>query len=294
MKFRIAALAMFCTALLASPPLLSPKEGDDFLARAFAERPPIDVTHYHRNWLDLPYAGGSPAQKLDIYLPEQGKGPFPVIVAIHGGSFLMGDKRDFQIVPMLRAVDHGYAVVSINYRLTAEAKFPAQTEDVQAALKWIHAQAGTYSLDPRRIALWGDSAGGYLSAFAAGENAGISAVVDWYGPISFAAMAGIKRMEAVGVRLFGKSAEEAPELYAQSNPETHLSPKAPPILIQHGDRDSLVPFSQSVEFARNYRKAAGKAKVTLEIIHGADHLDEQFTTSSNVERVIRFLDQYLK
>ena len=294
MNLRKPALAMFCTALLAGPPLRSPKEGDDFLARAFAERAPIDATHLHRKWLDLPYAGSSAAQKLDIYLPEQGKGPFPVIVAIHGGSFLMGDKRDFQIVPMLRSVDHGYAVVSINYRLTGEAKYPAQTEDVKAALQWIRTQAGTYNLDPMRIALWGDSAGGYLAAFAAGENVGIRAVVDWYGPISFATMAGIKRMEGVGARLFGKSAEEAPELYAQSNPETHLSPEAPPILIQHGDRDSLIPLSQSVEFARNYRKAAGDAKVSLEIFPDADHLDEKFTTASNVERVIRFLDQYLK
>ena len=119
-------------------------------------------------------------------------------------------------------------------------------------------------------------------------------MVDWYGPISFAAMAGIKRMEGVGIRLFGKSAEEAPGLYAQSNPETHLSPKSPPILIQHGDQDSLVPFSQSAEFARKYRNAAGEAKVTLECFQDADHLDEKFTTAANVERVIRFLDTYLK
>ncbi len=232
MNLPISTVALLGAVLLADSPLPSPKEGDDFLARTFAERAPIDASHLHRKWLDLPYAAASAAQKLDIYLPERGPGPFPVVMAIHGGSFLMGDKRDFQIVPMLKAVDHGYAVVSMNYRLTGEAKFPAQTEDVKAALQWIRAEARTYNLDPGRIALWGDSAGGYLSAFIGardpGEN-GIRAVVDWYGPISFAAMTGIKRMEGVGVRLFGKSAEEAPELYAQSNPETHLSPKAPPI-----------------------------------------------------------------
>ena len=294
MNLRKPALAMLCAALLAGPPLRSPKEAEAFLARTFAERAAIDATRLHRKWLDLPYAVASTAQRLDIYLPEQGKGPFPVIVAIHGGSFLKGDKRDFQIVPMLKAVDRGYAVISINYRLTGEAKFPAQTEDVQAALQWIRVQAGNYGLVSGRIALWGDSAGGYLAAFAAMEDPNIRAVVDWYGPISFSAMSSIQHMEGVGVRLFGKSAGEAPELYAQSNPETHLSPMAPPILIQHGDRDSLIPSSQSVDFARYYRKVAGDAKVTLEIIPDADHLDEKFTTALNVERVMRFLDQYLK
>jgi len=288
----------------------SPKEGDDFLTRAFAERAPINTTHLERKWLDLPYASISAAEKLDIYIPNQGDGPFPVIVAIHGGSFSKGDKRDFQIVPILKAVDHGYAVVSINYRLTDEAKFPSQIQDVKASIRWIRAHSRTYHLNPGAIALWGDSAGGYLSAFVGAsakdraledlkmgnpdERSDVSAVVDWYGPIDFSTMTRIKRMDGVGVRLFGKSANEAPETYDLANPETHLTSEAPPILIQHGDKDSLIPLSQSIEFAKNYQKIAGKDKVTLEIFAGADHLDELFNSIENVERIIRFLDKYLK
>lgn len=288
----------------------SPKEGNDFLTRAFTERAPIDTTHLERKWLDLPYASISAAEKLDIYIPNQGDGPFPVIVAIHGGSFNKGDKRDFQIVPILKAVNHGYAVVSINYRLTDEAKFPSQVQDVKAAIRWIRAHSKTYHLNLGAIALWGDSAGGYLSAFVGAsaedraledltmgnpdERSDVSAVVDWYGPIDFSAMTQIKRMDAVGVRLFGKSAKEAPEIYALANPETHLTNNAPPILIQHGDKDGLIPLSQSIEFAKNYQEIAGRDKVTLEIFAGADHLDEMFNSNENMERIIRFLDKYLK
>jgi len=288
----------------------SPKEGEDFLARAFTERAPIETTHLKRKWLDLSYANVSPAEKLDIFLPNKGVGPFPVIVAIHGGSFKMGDKRDFQIVPILKAVDYGYAVVSINYRLTDEAKFPSQVQDVKAAIRWIRAHSRTYHLNPRAIALWGDSAGGYLSTFVGAsaedraledltmgnpdECSDVSAVVDWYGPIDFSTMTQIKRMDAVGVRLFGKSAKESPETYAMANPETHLTSDAPPILIQHGGKDSLIPYSQSIEFANKYREIVGEGKVTLEIFPGADHLDEKFNTHINIERVIHFLDEHLK
>jgi acetyl esterase/lipase len=303
------------TSLLAAPQASpayarSQKEVDDFLVRSFQERAPIDTTHLERKWLDIPYAHVSQAEKLDIYLPNKGIGPFPIIVAIHGGSFYMGDKRDFQIAPILEAVDQGYAVVSINYRLTGEAKFPAQVHDVKAAIRWIRANSKQYLLNPSKIALWGDSAGGYLSAIAGtstgnkaledptlgnpNQSCEVSAIVDWYGPIDFSTMTGIKRMEGVGVRLFGKSVNEAPDLYALSNPETHLTRNAPPVLIQHGAQDRLIPHEQSTHFAEEYRKTVGHDKVVLDVFPGADHLDEQFNTPQNVQRVIHFLNQYLK
>jgi len=87
--------------------------------------------HIQRKLLDLSYASLSPAQKLDIYWPSEGNGPFPVIVSIHGGAFLGGDKRDGQIVPMLAGLERGFAVVGVNYRLSGEAKFPALVPDRQ-------------------------------------------------------------------------------------------------------------------------------------------------------------------
>ena len=150
---------------------------------------------------DLAYGADSPAQKLDLYLPEQGEAPYPVLLAIHGGGFLSGDKADGQIAPVLEALKRGYAVAGLNYRLSDEATFPAAISDVKAAIRWLRAHAADYGLDPERFAAWGQSAGGTLAALA-GTSGGVTAlagpdpqnadqsdtlqaVVDWYGPISF-------------------------------------------------------------------------------------------------------------
>ncbi len=166
--------------------------------------PDADTGHIVRKMFDIAYADRSPAQRLDIYWPDAGNGPFPVIVAIHGGAFMGGDKRDAQLTPMLAGLARGYAVVSINYRMSGEATFPALVHDVKAAIRWVRANAVRYLFDPGRIAVWGGSAGGYL-ALMAGVSAGapelddpalghgkqsssVQAVVDWFGPTDFLKM----------------------------------------------------------------------------------------------------------
>jgi acetyl esterase/lipase len=152
-------------------------------------------------YLDIPYASLSEAQKLDIYLPTAEKGPFPVIIAVHGGAFLAGDKRDRQLEPMLHGLGRGYAVVSINYRLSPEATWPAQIHDCKAAVRWLRANASTYQLDPDNMVAWGASAGGHLSSmlgttgdvaqledFNLGnpdQSSRVQAVVNWFGPTIF-------------------------------------------------------------------------------------------------------------
>ena len=123
-------------------------------------------------YTDLAYAGDSPSQKLDLYLPATGEPPYPVILGIHGGSFAYGDKADGQITTVLEALDRGYAVAGLNYRLSDEAPFPAAVYDVKAAVRWLRAHAGEYQLDPGRFAAWGHSAGGNLAAIA-GTSGGI-------------------------------------------------------------------------------------------------------------------------
>jgi len=97
--------------------------------------PDADTSHVKTKFLDIPYAGLSPKQKLDIYLPGEGSGPFPVIVSIHGGAFMCCDKADMQVLPMLEGLKRGYAVVAVNYRLSWEATFPALVHDVKAAVR---------------------------------------------------------------------------------------------------------------------------------------------------------------
>ena len=112
------------------------------------QRPPADVSHISRKWLDIRYAHTSPAQQLDIYLPEIGDGPFPVLLSIHGGAFAIGDKRDPQALPFLGSLSRGYAVVSINYRLSGEAIFPGrpagrESGDPLVAGAWQRVPAGS-------------------------------------------------------------------------------------------------------------------------------------------------------
>ena len=280
----------------------------------------FDLNSISRKWMDVPYAEQSPAQKLDVYLPEEGDGPFPVIVYIHGGAFKGGDKR-FGVGPMLRGLRRGYAVVAINYRLSGEAKWPAQINDVKAAIRWARANAEKYKLDPGRLAVWGGSAGGHLSALAgtsggvaeledpeqgnADQSTQVQAVVDWFGPIDFLTMD--EQFAASGIRgqkhntprspeseLFGKPIMDVPELVRQASPATYISPDDPPFYIQHGTVDPLIPVEQSARFAEALRKELGEESVVYEPLEGTGHGGPQFLAPVNVDKVLDFLDKYLK
>lgn len=268
-----------------------------------------DTSQVQRKWIDLPYGRQSPAQKLDIYLPDTGKGPFPVIVAIHGGGFMMGDKADGQLNAPLTGIKRGYAVVSINYRMSGEAIFPAATDDVQAAIRFLRINAGRYQLDTKRFATWGGSAGGNLAAWAGAagrdENDRVQAVIDWFGPIDFLTMdeqfaaSGIGRPDhsAQGSpesRYLGQAINKVPDLVKAANPASHLTTNSPPFFIQHGSKDPLVPTQQSIQFAEAIRRIGGPERVSLEIIEGAGHGGPQFETPQNLEKVFQFLERALK
>ena len=286
--------------------------------------PSEKFAHIQKKMFDIPYASLSPAQKLDIYLPEAGQGPYPAILSIHGGAFRFGDKRDEQILPMLEGLPRGYAVVSMNYRMSAEAKFPALVHDVKAALRWMRAHAVEWDLDPARIAAWGGSAGGYQAAMAGvscgisvledlslgypDQNSCVQAVVDWFGPTDFLKMdeqlvetgfpptleyahSGEKSPESL---LLGAKITIVPELVKVANPETYITPGAPPFMIQHGTLDDVVPYPQSVNFASKLAANLGADQVILDLLPGARHADPQFGSSQNLAKVFAFLDQYLK
>ena len=284
-------------------------------------RPGPDKSAAVREWLDLPYATVSPAQKLDVYLPDEGAGPFPVIMSIHGGAFKFGDKRGGDLEAALAGLRRGYAVVSVNYRLSGEARFPAQIQDVKAAIRFVRTRAGRYFLNPERIAVWGGSAGGYLAALAgtsggvreledlslgnAGQSSRVQAVVDWFGPVDFLAMDRQFRKSGIAgqphgtadsfeSQLLGRPIAQAPELVRMADPQTYISPDDPPFFIQHGTRDDVIPTAQSVDFAANLEKALGKGKVTLELLPGAGHGGPAFMAPANLEKVLDFLDLHLK
>jgi len=275
----------------------------------------------NRKWLDVAYASKSPAQKLDIYLPNTGNGPFPVIVSIHGGAFKVGDKGDFQVNAMLEGLKRGYAVVSINYRLSGEAIFPAQIQDVKAAIRFVKANAETYKLNSAKLAAWGGSAGGHLAAMAGttgdvtlfddatlgngGQNSRVQAVVDWFGPIQFDKMDAQFNVSGKGradhdaanspeSELVGKEVAKATDLVKRASPATYISAADPPFFIEHGTNDPLVPTEQSKNFYADLVKTLDKKQVTLTLLEGAGHGGPQFEAPENLAKVFAFLDTYLK
>jgi acetyl esterase/lipase len=262
---------------------------------------PLSIHGEQRDWLDIPYANLSGNQKLDISLPTSGNGPFPVIVSIHGGGFVTGDKRMVVAVPV-----RGYAVVAVNYRLCGEAKFPSQIHDIKAAIRWIRANAKTYHLNPDKIAVWGESAGGYLAALAGTsgdvkeledlglgnpeESCRVQAVVDWFGPID-SIMSDLYFLESI---FLGKKIKDNPGIIKTTDPQTFISPDDPPFFIQHGTADKSVPVEQSINFATQLKKVLGKDKVTLDLLKGARHADAMFSSWDNLNKVLDFLDKYMK
>lgn len=281
----------------------------------------INTSSISRKWLDQAYAASSAAQKLDLYLPETGDGPFPLIIHIHGGAFKMGDKADAQVNPMLEGLKRSYAVASINYRLSGEAIYPAQIHDIKAAIRFLRANASTYKLDPEKFAVWGGSAGANLAAMAgtSGDvkemenvdmgnpkiSSRVQAVVDWFGPINFNTMDAQFKVSGKGRTdhdeanspeslLLGKKITEAQDLVAFANPTSYITVDDPAFFIEHGKEDQLVPCEQSIEFAAALEKVLGKDKVQLILLDNTRHGGPQFETPENLNRVFAFLDAALK
>lgn len=289
--------------------------------RGRAGMPKAKTENITRKWLDIPYAHQSESQKLDIYLPEMGEGPFPVIVSVHGGAFKMGDKGDGQVNPMLHGLERGYAVVSVNYRLSGEAIFPANIMDVKAAIRWIKANAAQYHFDASKIAIWGGSAGGNLSALA-GTSAGVSeledlamgndsfdsrvqAVVDYFGPTNFLMMdryftksgkgkADHSLADSPESLVIGTKITDVPELVAKADPTTYITRDDPPFLIVHGKEDQLVPTEMSIQLAEDLKKVLGEENVELKLIDGARHGGSEFESDEIIDIVFTFLDKHLK
>lgn len=214
---------------------------------------------------DLPYVvDGHERQKLDLYVPQTGDGPLPVIIWIHGGGWQSGSK---DACPPLRngSTERGYAVASINYRLSGDAVFPAQIEDCKAAIRWLRAHAEDYRLDPQRFGVWGSSAGGHLvalvgtsgdvKAFDVGahldQSSRVQAVCDFFGPTDFVVFVttpGYERHATANspeAKLIGGAVVENKAKAGLANPIAYVCQDDPAFLNVHGDQDPTVPINQS-------------------------------------------------
>jgi acetyl esterase/lipase len=257
---------------------------------------------------DLAYVPeGHARQTLDLYLPSVG-GRFPLIVWIHGGAFRAGSKSDG--VPV-QYVASGYAVASINYRLSQHAIFPAQIEDCKAAVRWLRANAERFNLNPRRFCAWGPSAGGHLSAmlgtsanekhFDVGDHlsfsSAVQAVVDYFGPTDFLQMDAHRPPDGMvhdapdspESQLVGGPIQDHPDRVARANPTSYVTPDAPPFLIVHGYQDPLVPHHQSVLLTLALAHAG--VPVTFYTVKGGGH--GGFTDPKVPELTSQFIARHL-
>lgn len=127
----------------------------------------IDPTQFARYFPDVPYADEDPRQVMDIWLPNEGEGPFPLIVFVHGGGWVSGNKRENTMPGVFKFPSQGYAVACVEYRLVPDVHWPEPLEDVRAAIRYLRAHAAEYNLDAENIAIMGNSAGGHLACMVA-------------------------------------------------------------------------------------------------------------------------------
>jgi len=248
--------------------------------------------------------------KLDLYQPG-GDRPAPVIVWVHGGAWRSGSKSP---MPLGALVRRGYAVASVDYRLSPVARFPAQVHDIKAAIRFLRAGSDTYRLDPGRVAIAGASAGGHLAALVGTTNghpelegtvgthpeqsSDVQAIVSFYGMSNLTTILSQSTPHGLSVRvpalqlLLGGQPDAVPDLAKLASPTLHAGEDDPALLLIHGDQDPQAPIEQSVELSAAYRKA--RRPVRMDVIPGAVHGGAEFFDSERMEIVEEFLKAHLE
>ena len=272
-------------------------------------QPPGKLPTNVRGEFDIPYAGtDNPRQRLDLYLPEKAAeaGSLPLVVYVHGGGWLGGDKRaGTMLLPLVQSGE--YAVASVGYRLTPEAIWPAQIHDCKAAIRWLRANAAKYGIDPERIGVAGSSAGGHLvsllgttggvadleGSLGPHRDAGsrVACVVDQFGPSDFSEISEANdAAKGMVAKLLGGRPDEVPEVARAASPLAHVTKDDAPIICIHGTADALVPYSQSTRLDT----ACGQAGVECLVltIPGGGH--GGFRNPEVNVRTKQFLDKYLR
>jgi len=252
------------------------------------------------------------SQSLDLFLPKQvTANPIPVVILIHGGGWLGGDKKDFAGLAH-DFVTRGFAVASLNYRLSNQNKWPAQIIDCKAAVRWLRSKADYCHIDPNRFAVGGHSAGGHLAAFLAATNgvkdfdkgANLQVSSDVQAVLWFAGIADlISRASTSGFeivqnkasdqsQLIGGPTLENRELAMQASPITWVSKKTAPFFFESGTADNVVPCSQISEMNDALKKYHIYSEVHL--LQGVGHFGPEFFDRTHIDLMDKFLKKVLK
>lgn len=278
-----------------------------------------------RSWIDLDYVGDNIiGHRLDIHLPAEGSSPFPVVIAIYGSAWFSNSSKSATYGNGLgqKLLDSGFALVSINHRSSSDAKFPAQIQDVKAAVRFLRANAHSFSLDTSFVGITGWSSGGHLAAltgvtngigqFSRGaqtveiegeigkftdQSSRVDAVVDWFGPTDFLIMDSCgssfshDAAKSPESSLIGGPIQDHPEKCQLANPITYVRADHPPFLIFHGNKDRLVPHCQSEQLFEKLQAEDGQNKFVLiqDGAHGPGVMIDAY-----YEQMVHFFKRQLK
>lgn len=259
------------TLIVPSAQMIAQNPGPDPLKLSTVER---DLTYCTVDGIEL---------KMDVYYPQSADGPLPVVIYVHGGGWRSGDKtRGAGVRDIPKLSRRGYLVVAVNYRLAPDFKFPAMIEDVKCAVRHLRANAVVYGVDSDHIGAWGGSAGGHLVSLLGltDEHSGfegvggfseqssrVQAVVDLFGPADLARLFDEASFGVLSQVFDATSRED--EMIRLASPVTWVSADDPPFLILHGEKDALVPPSQSEILLERLTKVGVSA--TLIIVENAAH-----------------------
>ncbi|MBN8418355.1 MAG: alpha/beta hydrolase [Verrucomicrobia bacterium] len=252
---------------------------------------------------------GETSLKLDLHRPP-GESP-PLIVYVHGGGWRAGSKED---VPIADLYDKGFAIASVDYRLSTQAVFPAQVHDIKAAIRFLRANAGLFHINASKIAIIGSSAGGHLAALVGVSNGNpelegkvgehldqssdVQVIVSYYGASNLETILSQSTPKGRDFRipalklLLGDTPDKKQELAKLASPVTHLDKHDPPLLLIHGDADPQMPPQQSQELAQAYESLG--LPVTLILLPGSLHGGAEFYDEERTAIVAKFLDKVLR
>src|SRR5258706_10600940 len=258
-----------------------------------------DIVYASVNGMDL---------KLDIYMPTGVKGPV-LLVWVHGGAWRSGTKEN---LPKIFA-QQGFAIASLDFRQSTEARFPANIHDIKAAIRFLRAKASEYGYKATRIAVGGASSGGHLAALAGVSNGNadlegtvgdftkqsskVDAILDYFGASNLTTILEQSTPYGLTVRkpalelLLGASPERVPSLAKLASPVFYVDKNDPPLLIFHGDRDPQMPIDQSFELENKYKKLS--MDVHLEVLNGATHGGDVFFSGPRLKLALDFLSRTL-
>ena len=248
---------------------------------------------------------GDQTLRLDLHLPDA-NARSPLIVWVHGGAWRSGSKKD---MPLGKLVAKGYAVASVDYRLSSQAKFPAQIHDLKAAVRFLRGHGADWKLPVKKILIAGDSAGGHLAALVGVSNghaelegnlgsdraqsSDVQSIISFYGGANLTTILKQSTPHGLSVRvpaldlLLGGQPDDVPALARLASPVFQVDKNDPPLLLLHGDQDPQMPVNQALELVGAYQKV--KAPVQLEIVHGAAHGGAMFYDEERLAVVRKFL-----